>query len=350
MNRNTLYEIGGYSAFFWVWFILFAYWTFPYDRVAAYITDRVDKSNYGYSVEIGSLSPYWLTGIELTDVKLHKTSSIAANQDKDPKAKDDAFHIKEARVRVGVLAFLIGNTAVGFDAELEHGELDGVYEDSGDEKKITASLEQVDLGKLGILDSIISLPVKGEVGGDVDLTLGKEPSKSFGSVKLAIRGLTLGDGKAKFKVGAMGGLTIDPIEAGTVTVEFDVKGGVGTVKKLSADGKDLEIGGSGEVRFADPIARSRMDLLVRIKFTDTYKNKSDRTKALFSLLDGAPVPQVRAAKTADDALQFRLVGTLGGMRASPAGRANADGGGERPNRRARRSAQPNPADQDDETN
>jgi len=350
MNRNTLIAIAGYNTFFWVWFILFAYWTFPYDRVAAYITDQVDKSNYGYSMEIGSLSPYWLTGVELEDVKVHKTSAVAAARDKDPKAKDDAFHIKEARARVGVFALLIGNKALSFDAELEQGALDGVYEDSGDEKKIQATLSKLDLGKLGILDSVISLPVKGDVGGDVDLTLGKEPSKSSGNVKLTIRGLTLGDGKAKFKVGAMGGLTIDPIDAGTVTMELDVKEGVGTVKKLSTDGKDLELGGSGEVRFADPMARSRIDLLLRIKFTDTYKNKSSRTKALFSLLDGAAVPQVRAAKAEDGALQFRLVGTLGAMRASPAGRANAEGGSERANRRARRPALPSVPDQEDEPN
>jgi len=301
-------------------------------------------------MEIGSLSPYWLSGVELEDVKLRKTASVASEPVAGEKAKDDGFKIKEARARLGLLAMLIGNRSIGFDAELEQGELDGVYEESGDEKHVEATLSELDLGKLGILDSVISLPVKGDVEGDIDLTLGKEPTKSTGNVKLQIKGLSVGDGKAKFKLGAMGGLTIDPIEAGTVTMEIEVKEGVGTVKKLAADGKDLELNGSGEVRFADPIARSRIDLLLRFKFTDTYKNKSSRTKSLFSLLDGAAVPQVRAAKTADGSLQFRLVGTLGAIRATPAGRAGGAAGGDRPSRRPRReAAQPN-EDQEDDPN
>ncbi len=347
MNRTQLMTFAGYGAFFWGWFILFAYWTFPYDRVAAYLTDRVDQSDSGYSLEIGSLAPYWLTGVELEDVKLRRTNPVLAPVAATPGAKedDDAFKVKEARARLSLLSLLIGNRAVNFDAELEQGELEGEYEESGDTKHLVATLSKIDLGKLGVLDSVVSLPVKGDVGGDFDLTLGKEASKSTGNVKLTIRNLTVGDGKAKFKLGAMGGLTIDPIEAGTVTMEVDVKEGVGTVKKLSTDGKDVELEGSGDIRFAEPIARSRVDIMLRIKFNDAYKNKSSRTKSLFSLLDGSGVPQVRAAKTADGSLQFRLVGTLGAVRASPAGRAGGDVGGARKSRRGARVPTP-----DDEAN
>ncbi len=327
MNRTQLLTIAGYGAFFWAWFALFAYWTFPYDRVAAYLTDRVDQGDSGYSLEIGSLAPYWLTGVELEDVKLRRVSPVASPTPTEPNAEadDGAFNVREARARLSMLSLLIGNRAVSFDAELEQGAVDGEYEESGDTKHLEATLSKIDLGRLGVLESVLSLPVKGDVGGELDLTLGKEPTKSSGNVKLTIRGLTIGDGKAKFKLGAMGGLTIDPIEAGTVTLELDVKEGLGTVKKLSTDGKDLELDGSGTIRFAEPVARSRVDILVRIKFTDAYKNKSGRTKALFSLLDGAAVPQVRAAKSADGALQFRLVGTLGAVRASPAGRSDVGG-------------------------
>ena len=344
MSRTQLLTIAGYGAFFWGWFALFAYWTFPYDRVAAYLTDRVDQSDSGYSLEIGSLSPYWLTGVELENVKLRRTNPVALPVASNGKVDDDAFKVREARARLSMLPLLIGNRAVSFDAELEQGALEGEYEEAGDTKHIDATLSKIDLGKLGVLDSVISLPVKGDVGGEFDLTLGKEATKSTGNAKLTIRGLTVGDGKAKFKLGAMGGLTIDPIEAGTVTLELDVKEGVGTVKKLSTDGKDVELDGSGEIRFADPIARSRVDILLRIKFTDAYKNKSGRTKALFSLLDGAAVPQVRAAKTADGALQFRLVGTLGAVRASPAGRSG-DVGGARKARRGAVSLPPEPGEE-----
>ena len=322
MNREKALLLGGYSAFFVLCFLVFAYWTFPYDRLAAYLSDKVAASGMGYTIEVGELSPYWFTGVELEDVKLRKQGAeepAPAAPGKPPV--DNAFHIKEARVRMGIFALLLGNRAVNFDAELEQGEIEGSYAESGEEKHLDATLSQVDIGKLGLLESVISLPVKGTVEGDFDLTLGKEPTKSSGTAKLRIQGLTIGDGTAKLKVGNMGGLTIDPVEAGTVTVEFDVKEGLGTVKKLSNDGKDISLEGSGEVHLSDPLSRSRMDVTLRLMINDAYRNKTSRTKTLMSLLDGVSVSQVRAAKTPDGAFQYRLAGTVSALRAVPAGRS-----------------------------
>jgi type II secretion system protein N len=336
MNRSKLLVIAGYNTFFWVCFWMFAYWTFPYDRVAVYLTDKVAQSGIGYTMEVGELSPYWFTGVELEDVKLKRASADAVAPPPVPgkPPADEAFHIKEARARVGIFALIFGNTSLSFDAELEQGDIEGSYEESGDEKHLDAELSKVDVGKLGLLDSVISLPVKGTVGGDFDLTLGKDPTKSNGTAKLRIEGLTLGDGVAKLKVGSMGGLTIDPVEAGTVTIELDVKEGVGTVKKMSNDGKDIELEGSGEVRLSDPLSRSRVDVLLRLKITDTYRNKTPRAKTLMSLLDGVSVSQVRAAKTSDGSFQYRLAGTLAGLRAIPSGRSRDTGTG-RPGRASR---------------
>jgi type II secretion system protein N len=346
MNRSKLLVIAGYNTFFWVCFWMFAYWTFPYDRVAVYLTDKVAQSGLGYTMEVGELSPYWFTGVELEDVKLKRTTEGELPAPPTPgKPADDGFHIKEARARVGIFALIFGNTSLNFDAELEQGDIEGAYEESGEEKHVEAELSKVDVGKLGLLESVISLPIKGTVGGDFDLTLGKDPTKSTGTAKLRIEGLTIGDGTAKLKVGSMGGLTIDPVEAGTVTVELDVKEGVGTVKKLSNDGKDLELEGSGEVRLSDPLSRSRVDMLLRLKITENYRNKTPRAKTLMSLLDGVSVSQVRAAKTADGSFQYRLAGTLSGLRAVPAGRSHDSGPnmGSRPGGRPVRSGVSEPA-------
>jgi type II secretion system protein N len=349
MNRSKLLVLAGYNTFFWVCFWMFAYWTFPYDRVAVYLTDKVAQSGLGYTMEVGELSPYWFTGVELEDVKVKRASDMAAPAPAEPgKPADEAFHIKEARARVGIFALIFGNTSLSFDAELEEGNIEGAYEESGEEKHLEAELSNVDVGKLGLLDSVISLPVKGTVGGEFDLTLGKDPTKSNGTAKLRIEGLTLGDGQAKMKVGSMGGLTIDPVEAGTVTIELDVKEGVGTVKKLSNDGKDIELEGSGDVRLSDPLSRSRVDVLLRLKITDNYRNKTPRAKTLMGLLDGVSVSQVRAAKTNDGSFQYRLAGTLAALRAIPSGRAREAGGrvGGRPPRNT--SAEPAVAPEIDE--
>jgi hypothetical protein len=117
----------------------------------------------------------------------------------------------------------------------------------------------------------------------------------------------------------MGGLTLDPLEAGTLKLELDVKQGVGTIKRMSTDGKDLVMKGSGDIRFAEPVMSTRVSVLLNVRFTDNYRNKSPRTQAMFSLLDNASSPQVMAAKTPDGALQYRLAGTLGLLRPVPEG-------------------------------
>ncbi len=325
MTRERIFTLLAYNTFFWVAFWLFAYWTFPYERLAAYLTDKINERGTGYTLEIGSVSPYWLTGVELADVKLRKFSADAPAPATTPAGKaagapaDGAIKIASAHARLGLFALLTGGRSVNFGADLGQGEVDGSYRENGEEKMIVADLSQVDLAKLGVLESLVSLPMKGTLTGKIDLTLGKLPSKTSGKIDLKIQKLTVGDGKAKLKVGSMGGLTVEPISAGDVHLELDAKDGVGNVRKLSANGPDLKLEGSGDMRFAAPLSHSRVNILLRLAFTDAYKNKSPRTKAMFTLLEGSGSPQIAAAKTPDGGFQFRLSGTLSSARAVPAG-------------------------------
>jgi type II secretion system protein N len=322
VNRQKILAYAGYNAFFWLAFWLFAYWNFPYDRLAGYIADKVAESGSGYTLEIGSLAPYWFTGVQLEDLKVRKQASEILAAPSDPKAPppgDQAIRISSAHARLGLFALLTGSNRVSFGADIGQGEVEGAYEEDGETKQLEATLSKVDLAKLGPLESLVALPMKGTLTGDFDLTLGAQPANTAGKVKMTIQKLTIGDGKAKLKVGSMGGLTIDPVSAGDVVMELDVKQGLGTIRKLSANGSDLKLQGSGDVRFAAPLLRSRINVLLRLELTPAYKNKSARTKAMFSLLEGSSIPQVASAKTADGAYQVRLSGTMASARAVPAG-------------------------------
>lgn len=327
-NRSAWLPYVGYNALFWCAFWLFCYWTFPYERVASQLVDRVAASGKGYTLEIGDLSPYWLSGVELSDVVLRKDSAeplpTPAPGDKTP-VPDRALRVREVRARLGLLPLIFGTKKLNFDAELESGEIAGTYVGDGPAHSIEAKLEGVDLGKLGVLESVAQVPVQGVLSGDIDLSLAEDPKLSQGSVKLTLNKLTVGDGKAKVKVGGLGGLTLDPIEAGDLTLEFDIKDGVGVLSRLATDGKDLKLKGSGDVRLGTPFSSSRLSVLVSIKFTDAYRNKSPRTQAMFGLLDNAGSPQITAAKTADGGLQYRLTGTLSSPRPVPEGTGRAPG-------------------------
>lgn len=322
MTRARILNLLGYNAFFWFAFWLCAYWSFPYERLAAFITDKVAESGSGYTLEIGALSPYWLSGVELEQVKLHKQASAALATPPDEKGKaphDNAIRIDSARARLGLFALLFGGKSLSFDAELGTGKIEGTYAESGDDKKVVASLSAVDLSKLGLLEELVSLPMKGTLSGEFDLTLNPQPSKTNGKIALHIQKLTIGDGKAKLKLGTMGGLTIDPISAGDLALEVEVKEGTGAIKRFTTNGADLKLDGSGDLRFAQPLVRTRLGILLRLKLTDAYKNKTPRTKTMVSLLEGSSVPQVAAAKTSDGSYQVRLSGTFASARVLPAG-------------------------------
>ena len=321
MTRSRILMAVLGTAYFFVAFVLFAYWTFPYDRLAAFLTDKVAESGSGYTLDIGALSPYWLTGVELEQVKVRKQA--AETLPTTPPAKgaqplDQAINVQSARARLGLLSLLTGSTAVSFDAELGEGEVEGTFEQDGDAKKLVATLSKVDLDKLGLLEQMVALPMKGTLTGDFDLSLGAQPTNTNGKIKLTVQKLVVGDGKAKLKLGSMGGLTIDPISAGDVVVDVDVQNGVGNVKNLSANGSDLKLKGSGDIRFNQPLARSRLNVLLRLELTDAYRNKSSRTKAMFALLEGSSVPQVAMAKTPDGAYELRLTGSFRKVQALPA--------------------------------
>ena len=326
MNRERILTALGYGAFFWFFFFLFAYWMFPYQRLAAFLSDKVSESGSGYTLEIGGIAPYWLTGVELEDVKVRKAAAevLAAPPPGTGKDKatlvDQSIKVRTAHARMGLLSLLFGDTALSFAAELEAGELEGTYDDDGDEKHVVARLEKVDLAKLGLLESLVSLPLTGMLTGDFNLTLAPQAAKTSGKINLTVQKLTAGDGKAKLKLGSMGGLTIDPIAVGDVNLDLDVKAGVGSVRKLSSSGPDLTLDGSGDVRFAQPLGRTRLALLLRLKLNESYRDKTSRTKVMFSLLEGASSPQLAAAKTPDGAFQVRLGGTLTAPRVLPAGK------------------------------
>ncbi|MDH5491636.1 MAG: hypothetical protein OEY14_06765, partial [Myxococcales bacterium] len=93
---------------------------------------------------------------------------------------------------------------------------------------------------------------------------------------------------------------------------------------------------------ADELSRSRLDVLIHASFTEAYRDKSIRTQALFSLMEIRP--ELRAARTSDGALQYRLRGSFGTrIRPEAAGSAPSPRGAPAPRTRAAPSQRPSPA-------
>jgi type II secretion system protein N len=312
INRQTVLMWSGYTAFFFVCFTLFAYFTFPYDRLRDVLVGKISAaSTPGTTISIGGLGPHWLTGVALTSVKLERKAG-------SPNQPTTEIAIDKLKMRASPLALLFGSIGFSFDAAVGHGGVTGRYDAQKKDgpTHTQAELNALDLTKLG-LSGLLGVPVQGLAGGTVDVTLAEQAAETQGSVDLRIEGLRLGDGKAKVQIPGMGGLTLERIDAGTLTLRLAIKEGVATIERLEAKGKDLELSGSGSIRLLRPLGQSRVDITLGVKFENAYTQRNDRTKAMFELMGANPL--IGRSKGADGKFRFTLSGPLDSLRAVPAG-------------------------------
>lgn len=310
----------GYPSFFIFSFLLFAYWTFPYDRVVERIIFEVEypqgpggvRQASGYELEIISLEPSWFTGIEATGVNIREV----ATEDGEMPA-EVTFETIEARI--GLLSLLAGSTDVDFYAEFAGGSIEGNIESSEELKAIDTTITSLDLRRVGLLRGMLGLPITGNVSGVIALNLPSDPAMSSGNIDLRMDGVAIGDGVAKFEIRGVGELTIERLDAGDVHLVGAIEEGLLEIGTFEGRGTDIDLDGSGSLRIRDPFTASQMDFLLRADIKDSYRERNERTQAIFSLVDLNP--RLQAAKAPDGALQYRLTGTpRGGFRGQPAGR------------------------------
>lgn len=318
----------GYAVFYLACFMLFASLLFPYEvlrqRVIADFNAQQKATGAQQELSIDDMGWYWFSGVRAKGIKLTSAPT--------PPAKDPVeIRIDEARIRVSVLSKLVGNNNVSFSLDALGGHVRGTYSESGSEKvtekpngtketihkdrEIDVELEEVDLADVDALTQMIGLPLQGKISGTIKLTMPEgKASKGSGSVTLEGTDVAIGDGKAKLK----GALEWPRLSIGALSFAAEAKDGQMKITKFGANGKDLDLSGDGKVQMRDLGNESSLDVNLKFKINDSYRGKSDMTKALF----GAPgttkggdvemvVPQMKAAKRPDGAYAFHVRGLLG---------------------------------------
>jgi type II secretion system protein N len=311
-KRGQLALYAGYVVFFIFCFLLFAYVTFPYERLRDVITDRFavappeGKTAPKMSMKIEELSPHWLTGVALQGVTIERTAEGAT--------EPTLIQIDEVTLNAAPIAYLLDRIEVSIGVEAGEGSLEGqwITDKAGKAYHVIAELDALDLGKIGV-GAFLDIPLAGKMTGSVDVELPEEASATTGLVDLRIEELAIGDGKSKVKLPNMAaGMTLDKIDAGTLTIKVPIKEGVASFETFEAKGKDLEVNGSGSVRLGSPLERSRADLTVGLKFDDGYKNRSDRTKAAFDMMSANPI--AKRAIDPDGTLRLQGSGAFNALR------------------------------------
>lgn len=310
--RKILLWVGYVFAYLFA-LVMFAYLTFPYERLKERIVTEFNARQTGpepMQLELDELGSYWFSGIEAEGVRL--VSQPAAPTDDSKKAvKPKVIAIDSAHARVSLLNLLFGKRVTTFGAEAFGGSLSGRFEDSSNGRKIELELEEIDLSEAPMIADAIGLPAFGKLGGSIELDAPEARlSKAEGKIALKITDLAVGDGKAKIR----DTIALPRIDAGELVLEAEVKGGQVKITKFSSTGPDLEFRADGTVRLRDQAELSNLSLNVKFKFTERYTNKNEMTRGLFGS-GGSPGlfdldPKNRRAKQSDGFYAWRVSGTL----------------------------------------
>jgi len=311
-------ELAGYAAFYLFALLVFAYVTFPYERLRDRIVQEFNQRQTGpdaLRLELDELDSYWLSGVEAEGIRLISPPkpSTAAPEAGAVVQTPTAMSIDSAHARVGMFGLLFGNINLTFGADAFGGSISGRTSESDGAREVELDLDELSLAEAPLLGSAVGLPVAGTVSGRLEFVLPEgKLAKGDGVISLKGTDLSVGDGKAKIRET----IALPKIEAGELTIEGQATAGQLKIETLSAKGPDLELESEGSVRLRDPMPTSVLNLTARFRFTERYTGKNEMTRALFGT-PGSSMPGLfdldpknKRAKRGDGFYGWRASGAL----------------------------------------
>ncbi len=315
--RPTVLRVLGYPLVFSLFFVVFLYATFPYDRLAEMIVAQIEAPRVsrttgavipsGIELTIGHLGPTFLPGLEARDVTVRYLPAT-------PGGRAVTMDIERARVRVSLFALLLRRASVSFSVKGLGGEAEGeaVVNLSAPRpglRSMELRLTDIGVGSVGPLVQAVGLPMSGTATGTVNLEIPNGLiAQATGAVQMAVSALSIGDGRAQYQIPRFGGVTIEQIRAGRLDVNVAVRNGVATFERTGSHSAEFDLGIDGRVTLRPVLADSGMNLGVRFRFTDVYRNKSEQAGRILTVI--GMVPDLRRALRPDGMYAFRCSGTF----------------------------------------
>ncbi len=328
----------GYPAFFVFFFLLFVYWTFPYDRLKEFIIHQAEAPRAtgagtvapsNMQLEIDELGPTFFPGLSARGVRLTWLPQQAGQ-------RPITARMERVTAHVSLFGLLFGRANGDLSIEGMGGTVEASFQStfSGTRpglRKLKLEMKGVRANEVGPLVQAIGLPVQGRLDTTIELEVPDgQVNRASGTASLSIAGLKIGDNVAQFQIPGFGGVTIAQIDAGTLAGQVSIRDGNANIERIGARSRDLNLALSGRVELrADP-AQTGINLLTRFQLTDAFRTKNEQAGRIMMVLD--MVPDLRAARGADGMIALRCRGTAGrGVRCAAegaSGAAEAGGFGE----------------------
>lgn len=299
----------GFPLFYAFCFVIFAYVSIPWDRLKGALVSGFNATS-PLKLEMEKLTWAWrFPGVVARGVKF-----VGAAPEPDASGKPRPaleYSVDDLFVRASVLPLLWGTVRLGYSIDGFGGSIDGIHKTSSSERVVEVEFDDVDASKLPFVSETIGVPLSGTLDGTVEIT---EPEQKLnlaeGSVELTIHDLGIADGKTKIH----DVVVLPKINAGDFTLKAQITEGTVKVTELTTKGPDLEVVGDGRIRLMDRLESSLVELNLRFKFSDGYRNKDDTTRGIFGA-PGSPVPglfdldpKMKRARRADGFYAWQITG------------------------------------------
>lgn len=313
----------GYPIFYFFCLVIFLSWTFPYEKVKERIVTTVNaqqrNSPHPQELQIDELDSWWFTGVKAKGVKLITPAA-------DPTKPPTEIKIDEVRASISLLGLLVGNKDVSFKIDAFDGTIKGSFEDSGKERNVDVTFDGVDMSKVDAIATNIGFPLDGKLFGTLKLQLPEgKASKGNGNVALEVRDMFAGNAKELTVKTPLGPFTLPRLKVGNFTVNGEAKDGILKITKVGASGGDVEVNGDGRVQLREVATDAHLEVNLKFKINDGYRNKSEKTKMLFGAPGGKDKPMLEMdprmakSKSADGFYGLKIGGTLAKPDPQPAG-------------------------------
>lgn len=319
----------GYPVFYLVCLVIFLSWTFPYeklrDRIVTQFNAQQRTSSHPQELQIDELDSSFLTGVKAKGVRIISPPTEAG---KAPSV----ISIDEARARISLLSLLVGNKDVSFRVDAFDGTIKGNFADTGKAREIEVNFDEVDVGRVDAITANVGFPLDGKLTGQIKLNLPEgKASKGNGTIALEIKEMNAGNQKELTIKTPMGPFTLPRLKVGNFTINGEAKDGVLKITKVAASGGDVDVSGDGKVQMREVASDAHLDVNLKFKINDAYRNKNDKTKLLFGTPGGKDKamlemdPKMSRAKTSDGFYTLRVGGTLAKPDVQPGSGASGTG-------------------------
>ena len=305
---RTVRRAAGIIAFGVVVFFVSFMIAFPYERVKDNLV--AVASSFNIDMDVGSTGPMLGFGVVMKDVTLRTRPdpTPAGGEKKRPSVITiDAARLGSSPLmglRERLMDYTISLDTMG-------GRIDADLVATRELGETKLSTREISMAELPGVKTTIGLPLGGALDMELDF---KAPNnrngEGTGTLDWSWSGATVGDGKEKLRIPGnplmAEGITCPRIRIGDFKGKIAFNKGVGRLSGVGARSQDGEIKIEGEVRLADPLNYSYLDLYVTFKLSEALLKANDRLQLMMQIAESM-------GKRPDGFYGFRMTGSFARM-------------------------------------